>query len=55
MNNFQQKYTSISIEKCNQFRIRKVIKKFVDRCDDIYTYNFCMENKTTNVLQVVKM
>ena len=25
-----EKYNSISIEKSNQFRIRKVIKKFVD-------------------------
>ena len=38
MNNSQEKYTSISIEKCNQFRIREVIKTFVDWCDDIYTY-----------------
>ena len=47
------------LKKCNQLKIRKVIKKFVDWCDDIYlfsyVYNFCMENKTANVLLVVKI
>ena len=61
MNNSQVKYTSISIEKkCNQLRIREVIRKSVDWCDEIYkyllsyAYNFCREIKTTNVLFVVK-
>ena len=26
------------MKKCNQLRIREVIKKFVDWCDEIYTY-----------------
>ena len=38
MNKIKKKYTSISTENCNQHRIREVIKKFVDWCDDIYTY-----------------
>ena len=39
MNNSQEKYTIVSTaKKCNQLRIRQVIKKFVDLCDDIYTY-----------------
>ena len=47
------------LKKCNQLRIREVIKKYVDWCDEIYTSyaisyanNFCKENKTTNVLLV---
>ena len=27
------------LKKCNQLRIREVIKKFVDWCDEIYTYS----------------
>ena len=39
MSNSQENYSSISIEKkCNQLRIREVIKKFVDWYDDNYTY-----------------
>ena len=62
MNNSQRKYTSISTEKkCNQLRIRYVIKKFVDLCDEIYTYKAMLTPfvgkiiKTTNVLLVVKI
>ena len=47
------------LKKCNKLGIREVIKKFVDWCDEIYTYlkryanSFCRENKTRNVLLVV--
>ena len=60
MNNSQEIYNSISIEKkCHQLGILEVIKKFVDWCDEIYTYGLsyayiiCREYKTTNVLLVV--
>ena len=38
MNNSQIFFTSISIEKCNELGIAKVIKNFVDWFDGIYTY-----------------
>ena len=49
------------MKKCNQLRIREVINKFVDWCDEInlyflsYAYNFCRENKTNNILLVVEI
>ena len=45
----------------DQLRIREVIKKFVDWCDELYiyllsyAYNFYRENNATNVLFVVKI
>ena len=59
MNNFKKNIPIFLLKKCNQPRKRKVITKFADWCDDIYllsfTYNFCMENKTTNISLIVKI
>ena len=35
--------------------VQGVIKKLVDWCNEINTYKFCREYKTTNVLSVVKI
>ena len=38
MNNYQKNILVFLLKKCNQFRVRMVIKKFVDWCDDIYVH-----------------
>ena len=48
MNTSQENLLVFIQKKCNQPRIRKVIKIFVNWCEEIYTH--CRENKTTNFL-----
>ena len=52
MNNSQKNILVFLLNICNQFRIRKVIKKFVDWCDDFYTYlntNFILKDKDIKI------
>ena len=42
MNNSKKNILVFLLKKSNQFRIRNVIKKFVDWCDDIYAYKLCL-------------
>ena len=55
MNNSQKNILVFLLKKCNQLRIQEVIKKFVDWCDEIYTYQGMLTTKTTNILLAMKM
>ena len=52
INNSQKNILVFLLKNCSQFRIRKVIKKFVDWCDDFYTYsntNFILKDKDIKI------
>ena len=60
MNNYQEKYKSISTEKMlstqdtkGYQKLRRLVRWYLYLLS--YAYNFCKENKTTNVLLVVKI
>ena len=38
MNKSQEKQQIFLLKKCNRLRIQEIIKKFVDCCDEIFTY-----------------